>query len=180
MAPSRNPNRASTVYQGADGYWHGRVTVGVRDDGRPDRRHVMAKSKAMVVRKVRELEKLRDTGHMARAGQTWTLRTWLEHWLDNIARPNLRESSYSAYRVDGRGETHRSAFGPGRPRGPAPGRRRRRNHLGHRLVALPGHRLDQPQRRTPRPWLPPLARVSTTSGAQNNDEITCQEAKGDE
>jgi integrase len=24
---------------------------------------------------------------------------WLEHWLDNIARSNLRESSYSAYRV---------------------------------------------------------------------------------
>jgi integrase len=99
MAPSRNPNRASTVYQGADGYWHGRVTVEVRDDGRPDRRHVMSKSKASVVRKVRDLEKLRDTDRMPRAGQSWTLRKWLEHWLDNIARPNLRESSYSAYRV---------------------------------------------------------------------------------
>jgi hypothetical protein len=30
----RKPNGASTIYEGADGYWHGRVTVGVRDDGR--------------------------------------------------------------------------------------------------------------------------------------------------
>ena len=36
---ARNPNRASTVYEGADGYWHGRVTVGLLDDGSPDRRH---------------------------------------------------------------------------------------------------------------------------------------------
>jgi len=27
---------ASSIYKGADGFWHGRVTVGVRDDGRPD------------------------------------------------------------------------------------------------------------------------------------------------
>ena len=56
----RNPNRASTVYQGTDGYWHGRVTVGLRDDGAPDRRHVMSKSKGVVVRKVRDLERNRD------------------------------------------------------------------------------------------------------------------------
>ncbi len=39
---SREPNGASTIYKGADGFWHGRVTVGVRDDGKPDRRHVDA------------------------------------------------------------------------------------------------------------------------------------------
>lgn len=30
---SRRPSVTSSVYQGADGYWHGRVTVGVKDDG---------------------------------------------------------------------------------------------------------------------------------------------------
>ena len=38
---ARTPNGASSIYLGKDGYWHGRVTVGVRDDGSPDRRHVM-------------------------------------------------------------------------------------------------------------------------------------------
>jgi hypothetical protein len=38
---TRAPNGASTVYYSEyDGRWHGRVTVGVLDDGRPDRRHV--------------------------------------------------------------------------------------------------------------------------------------------
>ncbi len=57
---SRNPNRQSTVYLGKDGYWHGRVTVGRKDDGTEDRRHVMSKSKGIVARKARGLEKLRD------------------------------------------------------------------------------------------------------------------------
>lgn len=58
----KNPDFASTVYKGRDGYWHGRVTVGVRDDGRPDRRHVMGTSQAEIVRKVRKLEQDRDSG----------------------------------------------------------------------------------------------------------------------
>lgn len=95
---SRNPNRTSSVYKGADGYWHGRVTVGYKDDGRVDRRHVMRKSKAAVVEKVRELEKRRDSGRVPRAGERWTVATWLEYWLEHIARPGLRESSFDAYR----------------------------------------------------------------------------------
>jgi len=35
---ARNPNRSSSVYEGSDGYWHGRVTAGFKDDGSLDRR----------------------------------------------------------------------------------------------------------------------------------------------
>jgi integrase len=38
---TRAPNGAATIYQGTDGRWHGRVTMGVHDNGRPDRRHVI-------------------------------------------------------------------------------------------------------------------------------------------
>ena len=31
----RSPNGAGSFYPGADGRWHGRITVGIRDDGRP-------------------------------------------------------------------------------------------------------------------------------------------------
>jgi integrase len=61
---SRNPNRASSVYFGGDGDWHGRVTVGYRDDGSVDRRHVRGKTKGEVVKKVRALERLRDQGRV--------------------------------------------------------------------------------------------------------------------
>ena len=59
MTPARRGRQASgrsSIDKGADGWWHGRVTVGRRDDGRPDRRHVMASSKAEVSKKVRVLE----------------------------------------------------------------------------------------------------------------------------
>ncbi|MGH8893241.1 MAG: tyrosine-type recombinase/integrase [Actinomycetes bacterium] len=95
---ARNPNRTSTVYKGADGYWHGRVTVGYRDDGSEDRRHTMSKSKSVVVQKVRALEKLRDAGQAPKVGERWTFDAWLDHWLELIARPGLRVRSYEAYR----------------------------------------------------------------------------------
>lgn len=97
----RKPNGASSIYRGKDGYWHGRVTVGIKDDGRPDRRHVMTKTQAEATRKVRELEKLRDAGRTPKAGQRWTVATWLMHWIDNIAAPpNVSENTHAGYRVD--------------------------------------------------------------------------------
>lgn len=95
---TRNPNGASSIYLGSDGLWHGRVTVGYRDDGRLDRRHVQSASKGKVVERVRKLERERDSGNVRRVGQRWTVESWLTHWLENIARPSIRESSFAAYR----------------------------------------------------------------------------------
>jgi hypothetical protein len=63
---TRNANGESSIYKSeADKRWHGRVTVGVKDNGTPDRRHVTSKDRREVVRKVRELEKKRDDGSRA-------------------------------------------------------------------------------------------------------------------
>ncbi|WP_111768399.1 tyrosine-type recombinase/integrase [Nakamurella deserti] len=99
MAVARKPNGASSIYQGADGYWHGRVTVGVTDDGRSDRRHVMSKSQAVVTKKVRELERQRGDGSVRKSGSSWTVAAWLTHWLENIAAPFVRENTIAGYRV---------------------------------------------------------------------------------
>lgn len=56
----RRANYASSVYQGTDGYWHGRVTMGRLPSGRPDRRHVSSQFEQTVWEKVRELEYARD------------------------------------------------------------------------------------------------------------------------
>ncbi|OWV01634.1 site-specific integrase [Micromonospora wenchangensis] len=95
----RKPNGASSIYQGSDGYWHGRVTVGIKDDGSPDRRHVRGKTEAIVTRKVRELERDRDKGTVRKAGQSWTVKTWLTHWVENIAAPAVRDNTIAGYRV---------------------------------------------------------------------------------
>jgi integrase len=54
-----------------------------------------------VIRKVRELEKLRDAARVPKAGQWWTVATWLTHWIDNIAvPPYVSENTHAGYRVD--------------------------------------------------------------------------------
>lgn len=96
---SREPNGASSLYKGADGYWHGRVTVGVKDDGRPDRRHVMRKSRADAVKAVRDLERQRDAGSVRNVGRVPTVGEWLTHWVETIAAPAVRENTVAGYRV---------------------------------------------------------------------------------
>jgi integrase len=96
---TRRPNGASTIYLGKDGKWHGRVTVGIKDDGRPDRRHIERKTLAEVINEVRKLEKDRDSGNVKKPGNSWTVEKWLNHWVENIAAPAVRENTLSGYRV---------------------------------------------------------------------------------
>src|SRR5215472_410398 len=98
---SRNPNMRSSIYEGTDGSWHGRITVGVRDDGRPDRRHVRGRTRSEVAAKVRVLERERDKGTMRKAGQRWTVASWLIFWVENIvAPPHVAENTHLGYKVD--------------------------------------------------------------------------------
>ncbi len=95
----RKPDYASSIYHGEDGYWHGRVTVGKKNNGSPDRRHVQAMTEAEVIRKVRKLERDRDAGAVRKPGPRWTVATWLTHWVEVIVAPTVRLSTLSGYRV---------------------------------------------------------------------------------
>lgn len=95
----RNPNGRSTVYLGKDGWWHGRVTMGTRDDGRPDRRHVRARTESEATTKVQNLERKRDSGQKVRVGKAWTLEKWLRHWLENVAKPSVRYKTLTYYQT---------------------------------------------------------------------------------
>lgn len=96
----RAANGASSIYQDKDGKWHGRVTMGVRDDGKPDRRHVRGKNRAETTQKVRALEKERDSGRVRKPGRAWTVEQWLTHWLDNVAAHSVRYKTLVGYRTD--------------------------------------------------------------------------------
>jgi integrase len=100
---TRAPNGASSIYFGKDGYWHGRVTVGLKDNGQPDRRHVKRKNEGDVIRAVRGLERERDDGKVRKTGQAWTVAQWLRHWLENVvAPPVITENAFIAYEVAAR------------------------------------------------------------------------------
>lgn len=98
---TRAPNGTSSIYYSKkDGYWHGRVTVGVKDDGTPDRRHVMRKDEGACRDKVRELLNERDTGKVRKPGATtWTVEKWLTYWVENIAAPSVRPTTMVGYRA---------------------------------------------------------------------------------
>src|ERR1041384_6078052 len=88
---TRQPDGTSTVYLGSDGYWHGRVTVGKKPNGSPDRRHVSRLDETECRNKVRELENQRDSGEVPKAGaKRWRVDAWLVHWAEEIVGPNVR------------------------------------------------------------------------------------------
>lgn len=96
MSP-RKANLESSIYLGNDGWWHGRVTMGTKNDGSPDRRHRRAKTEAEVKRKVRELEKLRDEGRAPVAGRKPTVEQWMTTYLTTIASLKLKPRSLDDY-----------------------------------------------------------------------------------
>src|SRR6266496_3918534 len=80
----RTPNLRSSIYQGSDGRWHGWVTMGLRDDGSPDRRHRTGRTEADVTEKVRRLEAQRDAGRVDKPGRAPTVAEWMATYLDTI------------------------------------------------------------------------------------------------
>jgi integrase len=80
----RTPNLRSTIYLGSDGWWHGRVTMGLKDDGSPDRRHRKGKTEPEVTIKVRKLESERDAGRIDKPGRAPTVAVWMAAYLDTI------------------------------------------------------------------------------------------------
>ncbi|MFE1894141.1 tyrosine-type recombinase/integrase [Streptomyces microflavus] len=96
MSP-RKANLESSIYLGSDGWWHGRVTMGTKNDGSPDRRHRRATTEAHVKRKVKELEKLRDEGRAPVAGRKPTVEQWMTTYLTTIASLKLKPRSLDDY-----------------------------------------------------------------------------------
>ncbi|NES28959.1 tyrosine-type recombinase/integrase [Micromonospora terminaliae] len=98
MTSGRKANGRSSIFKGSDGRWHGYVTMGVKDNGRTDRRHVQAGTEKAVTAKVRELERKRDAGDVTSAGKPPTVGEWLTYWLDNVAERKVRPSTLQGYR----------------------------------------------------------------------------------
>jgi excisionase family DNA binding protein len=62
-------DEAAQIYYGDDGCWHGGVTIGVSEDGRPVRRHTRGRSRAEVVRVLARLQQANDAGTGLRQGK---------------------------------------------------------------------------------------------------------------
>lgn len=93
-------NRASgesSIYKDEAGRWHGYVSMGLKENGRRDRRHVSGARRADVVAKVRALEVKRDAGTAEAAGRAPTVGDWLDHWIEHIAPRRVRARTLESY-----------------------------------------------------------------------------------
>lgn len=97
---TRNANGEGSVYQDDTGRWHAWVTVGMKPNGRPDRRHREGKTRKEVVAKVRELEKARDAGKAGSAGRPISVEEWLTRWIRDVAPNRLRRKALASYATD--------------------------------------------------------------------------------
>src|SRR3712207_1703442 len=89
----------SSIIKGDDGRWHGYVSMGLKDGGKRDRRHVASVKLADVVRMVRELEEQRDAGVVPPSGRGVTVEQWMNLWIDTIASRKVRPSTLVGYRT---------------------------------------------------------------------------------
>jgi len=94
---ARAASGESSIHKDTSGRWHGYVSMGLKENGQRDRRHVSGTSRVSVVAKVRDLERKRDAGTVEAAGSSLTVSGWLDHWLVNIAARKVRPRTLESY-----------------------------------------------------------------------------------
>jgi integrase len=96
--PRRNPNGDGGVYRRADGRWEGKVFVDT-PDGRRKRVSVYGDTERKALD---ELNKLRDQQRrgVPVATTTLTVAEYMMYWLEHIAEPSIRRTTYATYEGD--------------------------------------------------------------------------------
>ncbi|PPK92517.1 integrase-like protein [Kineococcus xinjiangensis] len=92
---SKRANGEGTVYQRKDGRWEAAIYVPVEGGGRR-RRSLYGKTRREVMEKLREAASRMDRGLPAVDSST-RMDAYLSHWLQDVARPNLRAKTVEGY-----------------------------------------------------------------------------------
>jgi integrase len=90
----RGPHEGS-IYERWDGRWAGSVSTGY-EDGKRVRKHVMGRSRAEVKDKMAALMRAHEEKRPI-PDQREKVGPFLRRWLDEVARPTLRASTYKSY-----------------------------------------------------------------------------------
>jgi integrase len=93
----RRPNGEGTIYERRDGRWEGAAYVLLPSGGRA-RKRVYGKTRAEVFAKLAELQQKSRSGLPAISGQL-TMATYLDEWLEMVAKPSVRPSTFYSYRL---------------------------------------------------------------------------------
>lgn len=73
--------------------WVGTLDLGIGGDGKRRQRYVYARNRNECAAKLREARQAHDAGQVTTSNKT-TVEAWLRHWLDEIAKPQLKPRSW--------------------------------------------------------------------------------------
>jgi integrase len=93
MARARRGRGEGSVYQGRNGLWVGRVSLGYGPDGKRQRKVVYGGSKKEVLDKLDKLKSEWALGEFANAGNM-TADAWLANWLNTHVKPSCSPTYY--------------------------------------------------------------------------------------
>ncbi|GAA3550419.1 site-specific integrase [Nonomuraea rosea] len=92
---SRRQHGEGSIYQRKkDGRWVCELHLGYKPDGRPDRRYLYGDTSDEVIEKRRKFWQAQDDGFTPAKGRGRTVGEWLAHWLSNIVKAQVRESTW--------------------------------------------------------------------------------------
>ena len=95
MATRRRSNREGSIWQRQDGRWTGAAYV-LTTDGTSRRTYVYGRTREQVHSRLVELQG-RSARGIPRADRVWKVGEFLDYWLENIARPAARPTTYAKY-----------------------------------------------------------------------------------
>ncbi|MGH3427143.1 MAG: hypothetical protein ACRDQZ_06200, partial [Mycobacteriales bacterium] len=96
MSTKRRGRGEGAIYRRADGAWCATLTIGYDAVGKRRRRTVYGRSKEHVRQQLTELHGQALRGGVAQPTLI-VLAKFLKRWLEDVARPNVRASTYRLY-----------------------------------------------------------------------------------
>lgn len=100
--PARKKRPITVAVIGPDnaGWYHAWYQVGIKNNGKPDRRHRRGRTAVEVEDKIRVLEDKYAAGAVEKAGTPITVATWLRQWLDTTTVTRLKYNTVKVYRTN--------------------------------------------------------------------------------
>lgn len=92
----RRGNNEGSIYQRKDGKWAAVLTVGVKPDGKANRKFLYGKTRKEVADKLREAQNKLDFGVLP-GGDSVVFEKWIRSWLEVMIRPGVKDRTYKNY-----------------------------------------------------------------------------------
>lgn len=94
----RRGNGEGSVIKRKDGLWQASISLGYQDNGKPKRRTFYGKTRKEAVEKMEEAKQSLKQGTYVEPNKI-ALGDWIEKWLENYKKPNLKQSTYEGYHI---------------------------------------------------------------------------------